>query len=142
MSRAYIFGPISFHGQRYLPVYKKAISVCQRYFDEVIGSYPTFWESDESPREYYERIRKTIITADLFIGEFSQPSHGVGMEIQMSYDHKIPLIALVEKGEKISKMILGLENLKTVIEYEGLEELGERLEESLVKIIGVQHRFI
>lgn len=135
MTKAYVFGPISFWGEQYLPVYQQAMLVCSHYFDEVIGSYPDFWESDEDPRTYYQRIRATIPTAGVFIGEFSQPSHGVGMEIQMSCEHQIPLIALVEEGRKISKMILGVPNLHQVIQYRDLNDLAEKLDAELKTLV-------
>lgn len=136
MAKAYVFGPISFHGPQYLPVYKKSLSLCKKYFDEVIGSYPTFWDSDESHEDYYDRIRKTIVTADLFIGEVSQPSHGVGMEIQMSCDNDIPLVVLAEEGRHVSKMILGLPNLRKIIFYRGLDDLESELEAELETFTG------
>ena len=51
----------------------------------------------------------------MFIAEVSSPSHGVGMELQMAYDNKIPIIALVKEDAVISMMITGLPNLKKVI---------------------------
>jgi len=131
MKTAYVFGPIHLFGQDYLPVYKRLMKLCEKFFDKVIGTYPDFWNSKESPREFYNRTIKTITKCDLFIGEVSSPSHGVGMEFQMAYDHKIPIIALAKEGIDISIMILGILNLRKVIRYKDIDDLVKKLEKEL-----------
>jgi len=124
----YIFGPIYLFGSDYLPVYKELNQLAAKYFKRVIGTYPDFWDSKESPEDFYKRTYETITKCDLFVAEVSSPSHGVGMELQMAKEHNIPIIA-VAKGE-ISKstMVLGLPNLKKMIAYESLKDLKEKLE--------------
>lgn len=80
MKTIYVFGPIHLFGEDYLPVYKHLRKLCKKYADTVIGTYPDFWESDESPRVFYKRTYEVITKCDLFIGEVSSPSMGVGME--------------------------------------------------------------
>ena len=133
MKTAYVFGPIHLFGQDYLPVYKRLMELCEKSFDRVIGTYPDFWDSKESPREFYDRTIKTITKCDLFIGEVSSPSHGVGMEFQMAYDHKIPIIALAKEGIDISIMILGIPNLQKVIRYKDTDDLIKKMEKELKK---------
>src|SRR3989338_642674 len=128
MKTVYVFGPIHLFGQDYLPVYKRLMKLCEKFFDKVIGTYPDFWDSKESPREFYDRTIETITKCDLFIGEVSSPSHGVGMEFQMAYDHKIPIIALAKEGVDISIMILGIPNLRKVIHYKDVDDLVKKLE--------------
>jgi len=84
MQGAYVFGPIHIHGTDFLPVYKDLMEQCREHFDTVIGTYPDFWDTDESPQEFYERTIATITDCDLFIAEVTAPSHGVGMELQMA----------------------------------------------------------
>lgn len=127
----YVFGPITIFGQDYLPVYKKLMSLCGRFFDEVIGTYPHFWNSKETPREFYDRTIKSIAKCNLFIGEVSSPSHGVGMEFQMAYEFHIPIIALAKEKNKISTMILGIPNLQKVIHYKSIDDLMKKLETEL-----------
>lgn len=131
MKSVYVFGPIHLFGEDYLPVYKRLMELCKKHFDKVIGTYPDFWDSKETPKEFYARTRKTITKCNLFIAEISSPSHGVGMELQMAVEKKIPLIALAKKGQKISIMIEGLPVLKETIFYENLEDLEKKLEKSL-----------
>ena len=123
--------PIHLFGQDYLPVYKRLMELCEKFFNKVIGTYPDFWDSKESPREFYDRTIKSITKCDLFIGEVSSPSHGVSMEFQMAYDNKIPIIALAKEGINISTMILGIPNLRKVIHYKDIDDLVRKLEVEL-----------
>lgn len=131
MKSVYVFGPIHLFGQDYLPVYKKVDKLCEKYFDKVIGTYPDFWDSKETPREFYDRTIKTIVKCDLFISEVSSPSLGVGMELQMAYYHKIPIIALAKEGIPISVMVLGIPNLLKVVRYKDIDDLMEKLDKEL-----------
>jgi len=134
MRSVYVFGPIYISGNDYLQVYKDINKLCEKYFEKVIGTYPDFWESKETPREFWDRTYETIKKCDLFIAECSSPSHGVGMELQMGQENNIPVIVLVkEESEKFkgSKMVLGLPNLKTVIYYKDLPDLFLKLEKEL-----------
>lgn len=131
MKSAYIFGPIYISGNDYLPVYKALNKLCEKYFDKVIGTYPDFWNTDETPRQFWDRTYETITTCDLFIAECSSPSHGVGMELQMAQAHDIPVIALVQEdvvGFERSLMVLGLPNLRSVVRYTDLDDLLRKLE--------------
>ena len=107
------------------------MKISEKFFGKVIGTYPDFWNSKESPKEFYDRTIKTITKCDLFIGEVSNPSHGVGMEFQMAYEHKIPIIALAKEGVNISIMIKGIPNLRKLIHYKDVSELAEKLEKEL-----------
>ena len=131
MKTAYVFGPIHLFGQDYLPAYKHLMKLCEPYFDKVIGTYPDFWESKETPREFYDRTYKVITKCQLFIGEVSSPSMGVGMEFQMAQEKNIPCIALCKKGVEPSKMITGIPCTKKVVYYEDFADLSEQINEIL-----------
>lgn len=133
MASVYVFGPIHLFGQDYLPVYKHLMKLCSKHFSKVIGTYPDFWESKEKPREFYKRTYDTITKCDLFIGEVSSPSMGVGMEFQMAQEHGIPCIALCKKDVKPSIMIPGIPCTKEIIYYENLDDLSEKLEKTILK---------
>ncbi|MFB6245775.1 MAG: hypothetical protein ABEJ03_05515, partial [Candidatus Nanohaloarchaea archaeon] len=124
-------GPIHIHGEDYLPVYKELMELCDEYFEEVIGTYPDFWDTDESPQEFYDRTIDTITDCDLFIAEVTSPSHGVGMELQMAVNNDIPVLALAQEGEDISSMVEGLPTLHKVLRYSNREDLVDKLEEEL-----------
>lgn len=130
MSKIYIFGPIYLFGEDYLPVYKRLNALASKYFDKIIGTYPDFWDSKETPQEFYERTVETIKDCDLFVAEVSSPSHGVGMELQMAADYNIPVFVLVKEEIDFSKsiMVLGMPTLKMVIRYKNADNLEEKLE--------------
>ena len=129
--KAYIFGPITLNGEDYVSVYKYLTTVCKSFFDEIVCTYPDFWDSKETPRKFYDRTYTIITKCDWFIAEVSSASMGVGMELQMGVEKKIPLIALCKKGMKLSQMVLGLPNLKEVIYYENLDDAGAQLIKAL-----------
>ncbi len=131
MTCVYVFGPIHLFGEDYLPIYKKLMELCKKYFNKVIGTYPDFWDSKEGPKEFYNRTIKTITKCDLFIGEVSSPSHGVGMEFQMAHEHNIPIIALAKQGIEISIMVLGIPNMQKVIYYKDIDDLLDKLDAEL-----------
>lgn len=131
MSKVYVFGPIHLFGKSYLPIYRHLTKLCKKHFDKVIGTYPDFWNSKESPQEFYGRTYKTITDCDLFIGEVSSPSIGVGMEFQMAQEHGIPGIALCKKGIKPSKMIAGIPCTKKIIYYKDIADLSKQLEKAV-----------
>ena len=135
MKSVYVFGPIYISGKDYLPVYKKLHTLCSKYFDKVIGTYPDFWDTNETPRQFWDRTYEVITKCNLFIAECSAPSHGVGMELQMAQEHNIPVIALVREdieGFDKSLMVLGLPNLKTIIRYKNIDDLSKKLEAEIV----------
>lgn len=115
MKKVYIFGPIHLFGDDCLPVYKRLSNLCKKYFDEVICTYPDFWDSKETPHEFYRRTYQTITESDLLIGEVSAPSIGVGMEFQMAQERGIPCIALCQKSVKPSSMVFGIPCTKEII---------------------------
>lgn len=133
MKSVYVFGPIYLSGENYLSVYKSINALCERFFDKVIGTYPDFWESQESPNEFYKRTYDTITQCNLFIAEVSSPSHGVGMELQMAQEHNIPVIALVKDNIDFDKslMVLGLPVLEEIIRYSNPDDLLDKLSKSL-----------
>ena len=132
MNSVYIFGPIFLHGKDYLPVYKYLNNLCKKYFKKVVGTYPDFWQTKETPGQFYGRTYQVITKCDLFIGEVSSPSFGVGMEFQMAQEHKIPCIAICKEGFSTSPMILGLPTLKKIIYYKSLTDLSRKLEKFLM----------
>ena len=133
MSKVYVFGPIHLFGKNYLPVYKKLMKLSKKYFDKAIGTYPDFWNSKETPRQFYNRTYKTITDSDLFIAEVSSLSHGVGMELQMGVEHKIPIIAIAKEGTSISLMVVGLPTLKKIVYYKNIPDLLVKVENELKK---------
>jgi len=131
MSKVYVFGPIHLFGKDYLSFYKAVMKLCKKFFDQVIGTYPDFWNTKETPKKFYNRTYETITDCDLFIAEVSSPSLGVGMELQMAVEKNIPIIAVAKEGIEISTMVTGLPNLFKVIRYTSIQDSIKKLEKEL-----------
>jgi nucleoside 2-deoxyribosyltransferase len=64
-------------------------------------------EAEIDPLEVYTRDVTWIRASDALIAEVSAPSHGVGYEIGYALGLGKPVLALYERGRKVSKMISG-----------------------------------
>jgi nucleoside 2-deoxyribosyltransferase len=134
MESVYIFGPIHIHGDDYRGIYEDLMDLSEKYFESSLGTYPDFWDTDEEPREFYDRTKEEITECDLFVAEVTAPSHGVGMELEMAVNNDIPVIALAKKGEEISSMVEGLPALEKVVRYEDDEDLKNRLSQEFQRL--------
>ena len=132
--QAYILGPIHLNGKRYLLLYKRLTEFCKEYFDRVLAPYPDFWDSQESPEQFYRRTLDTVVASSLLIAEISSPSTGVGIELQMAEEHDIPCIGICQKGSEPSKTVKGLPCLQQIIYYEDVEDLSNQLAPLLKKL--------
>ncbi|RJQ15618.1 hypothetical protein C4573_05670 [Candidatus Woesearchaeota archaeon] len=83
-----------------------------------------------SPKEIFTRDYKQLKSCNLLIAEVSETSHGVGIEIGMSYCLGLKRILLHEKGTLVSKLVQGMPET-TVIEYEDLPDLRKKLSTAL-----------
>ena len=80
----------------------------------------------EQLKKFFERDINQLEDCDLLIAEVSERSHGVGIEIGLSFHLKLKRILLIEKGNFVTKMAQGMPNTK-VIEYENINDLKEKL---------------
>ena len=134
MDSVYIFGPIHIHGEDYRDTYESLMEISENYFDDSLGTYPDFWDTDEEPREFYDRTKAEITECDLFVAEVTSPSHGVGMELEMAVNNDIPVIALAKDNQDISSMVEGLPNLEKVLRYEDGQDLEIKLENEFERL--------
>ncbi len=67
----------------------------------------TVLEASIDPLEVYSRDVEWIKASEVLIAEVSAPSHGVGYEIGFALGLGKRVLALYEKGRKVSKMISG-----------------------------------
>lgn len=135
MKSVYVFGPIHLFGESYLDFYKRVGQLCEKHFDKVVGTYPDFWETGETPREFYDRTYEVITKLDLFIGEVTSPSCGVGMEFQMAQEKDITCIALCKEGNEPSSMIIGAPCVKQIIYYKNIEDALRKIEEAVQEYV-------
>lgn len=85
------------------------------------------------PAEVFERDYNQLKSCDILIAEVSEASHGVGIEIGLSFSLNLRRILLHEKGTKITLLAQGIPDTE-VIEYENLEDLKEKLSSALDRI--------
>ena len=122
--KAYITCPISHTKERLslLPEIKKIV--------ESKGIVPAVFEVREDAKEIFQADYSDIKSSELIIAEVSEPSHGVGIEIGMSYCLGLKRILLLEKGKHVTPMASGMPGT-TIIEYENLEDMKSKLSSAL-----------
>ena len=81
-------------------------------------------EEHEDPADF--NTKSIIPTCDLLIAEVSLPSTGVGIELGRAEMSGCPIIALYEKGSKLSQSATMVAT--EVIEYSSKDMIGETLE--------------
>jgi nucleoside 2-deoxyribosyltransferase len=99
-------------GREFETVYQDIVRALQEAGHEVLtahlaGSDATTVEALLPPEEVYERDVAWIRACDVLIAEVSIPSHGVGYEIGYALGIGKPVLALLQEGRKLSKMISG-----------------------------------
>lgn len=122
--KAYINCPVS-HSQNklnLLPEIKKIV--------EEKGITAFVFEIGGTPQEIFERDYNQLKSSDIIIAEVSDTSHGVGIEIGMSYCLNCKRILLIEKGKYVTKLAQDMPNTK-IIEYENLSDLKNKLSNAL-----------
>jgi nucleoside 2-deoxyribosyltransferase len=122
--KAYITCPVSHTKERlnFLPEIKKIVE------EKEIKSF--VFEIGGDPIEIFNRDYEQLKSCDLIIADVSETSHGVGIEIGMSYCLDLKRILLLEKGEYVTKLAQGMPNT-IIIEYENLDDLRNKLSSAL-----------
>lgn len=70
-----------------------------------------------SPAEVFLGDLKALSEADLVIVYLGKKSHGVGIEYQVAFEWAKPIIALVEKGVGVTRILLGEPARRLIIEF-------------------------
>lgn len=125
-------------GREKVDDYKKIIQLLSSYgtvLTEHIGdsSISSFGQKTMTDSEIYKKDITWINDADVIVAEVTVPSLGVGYELGYAEAMKKNVICLYQVGEgcKLSAMITGNKNI-TVIEYELVSEIGEKLRAHLI----------
>jgi len=91
------------------------------------------FEIGGNPEEIFKRDYEQLKSCDLIIAEVSETSHGVGIEIGLSYCLNLKRILLLEKGKSVTKLAQGMPNT-IIIEYYDIKDLKEKLSSVLKDI--------
>ena len=122
--KAYITCPVS-HTQNRIDLLPEIKSTVQK---NNINCF--VFEIGGTPEEIFKRDYEQLKSCDIIIAEVSETSHGVGIEIGLSYCLNLKRILLLEKGKSITKLAQGMPNT-TIIEYNDIKDLKEKLSSAL-----------
>lgn len=86
-----------------------------------------------TPEEIFNRDYEQLKSCELLIAEVSETSHGVGIEIGLSYCLGLERILLYEKGKYVTKLAQGMPKT-ALIEYENLPDLRKKLSSTLERL--------
>ena len=125
---AYITCPCDHSNKRLslLPIIKEA--VLANGFEAFI-----FKIGGDDPKEILRRDYEQMKKCDLIIAEVSERSHGVGIEIGISYCLGLKRILLLAEGEHITKLAQGMPDTH-LIYYKDKKDLKEKLNNKLKTI--------
>jgi len=79
----------------------------------------------------YERDRNQVVTSDFVLMLCTSASYGVGQENEIAADHGVPVAYLVQNGSKASRMLLGSDTRKAIIQYDNTQNLLPQVESFL-----------
>jgi len=125
--KAYITCPVTLTNKRidFLPEIEKIV--------KFKGLETFVIKAGGTPEEIFDRDYNQIKSSDLIIAEVSEPSHGVGIEIGMSFPLGLKRIILFQKGSVVTKLVQGMPDT-FIVEYEEIEDLKNNLNEILEKL--------
>jgi len=87
-----------------------------------------------TPAEVYKRDTEQLAKSDLMIAYVGEASTGTGDEIEFANTRNIPVVILYEKGDKMSRMILGNPAIKKTIVFETEDQALQALEEYFLSL--------
>jgi hypothetical protein len=123
-AKAYITCPVS-HSQEKLHLLPQIQATV-----ESSGIKTFVFEIGGSPEEIFERDYQQLASSTLIIAEVSETSHGVGIEIGLSYPLGLKRILLIQSGNTITKLAQGIPET-IIIEYENPADMLEKLTREL-----------
>lgn len=122
--KAYITCPVTQSKERLklLPIIESIVK--KQGFDTFV------FKTSGNAVEIFERDYSQLKSCDVIIAEVSETSHGVGIEIGMSYCLGLKRILLIQEGNSLTKLTQGMPNT-TIIEYVDSKDLEEKLSSTL-----------
>jgi len=125
--KAYITCPVS-HTKERLNLLPEIKSIVE---EKKIDSF--VFEVGGDPADIFNRDYEQLKSCDLIIADVSETSHGVGIEIGISYCLNLKRILLLEKGKYLTKLAQGMPDT-VIIEYEDIKGLKDKLSSALDNI--------
>ena len=107
-------------------IYEKIISLIDTSKYSVSSPLDTM-KFDGNDIERYKRAMNLLKDTKLVIAEMSNISTGQGMELQEAVNLNIPILVIAKEGSKISGLVKGCKNVKTIIYYNKIEDIEDKL---------------
>ena len=106
--------------------YESIIQICSPYAKKISSPIDTanFKGSDS---ERYDLAFKKVKTANLIIGELSEPSTGQGMELREAALLNKTILILAKEGSEISGIVKGCKQVKKILFYKSIDDLKLKL---------------
>lgn len=118
--QVFIAGPLYIEKNRNIILYEKIGELCKSFgytpFIPHLQTEPIDRPADS--RVVFDQDFKGLELSGLLIAEITYPSHGVGSELMQAYLCNIPIVCVIKKGNKTSRMVRGNPSLIKIIEYE------------------------
>ena len=107
-------------------IYEKIISLIDTSKYSVSSPLDTM-RFDGNDIERYKRAMNLLKDTKLVIAEMSNISTGQGMELQEAVNLNIPILVIAKEGSKISGLVKGWNNVKTIIYYNKIEDIEDKI---------------
>ena len=126
--KAYITCPVSHTQKRLnlLPIIKEVV--------ESRGIESFVFQIGGPPEEIFQRDAEQLRSSDVLIAEVSERSHGVGVEIGLSYSFGLKRILLLENGGNVTKLVQGMPDT-VILEYANIDNLKLKLDNYLQNLL-------
>ncbi len=84
-----------------------------------------------TPAQVYEMDAKQVSESDLVIAYVGIPPLGVGCELAIAEENKIPVVLVYERGKRVSRLLRGNPVVRYEIAFRDFDEALRRLREIL-----------
>lgn len=113
-------------------------SLSEKYQVLEFFSNPADMQQNQQSLEYCQQIythdRNCVLECDIFVAEVSLPSIGLGMELGFAVENNKPILAILQKPYKTSRMIRGIKSEKfNFFQYSENQEVLEEVEKLVTK---------
>ncbi len=109
-------------------LYESIIGVCEPLAKEISTPINTMeFNKTANDSQRYDRAMGLVKRASLIIGEHSQPSTGLGIEIKAAENSEVPVLIVAKEGCKVSGMAKGCSVVREIIYYSSIDDLNKKI---------------
>lgn len=122
--KAYITCPVS-HSQKRLSLLPTIEKITRE-----VGLDAFVFKVGGEPQDIFNRDYEQLKSCQVLIADVSERSHGVGIEIGISFCLGLKRVLLLESGQLVTKLAQGMPDT-IIIQYDDESQLTSRLREAL-----------